>query len=455
MNTILLVEDIQTVPTSLLDICSQWEEKHTILNTYDIDDAISRIPPEEVDLVICDLTTAGVETIKNYARLTYTHPYVPSIAITSEQCSFTDNILKIGFNCCLQRPVDEGELLRWITELLEVSNSGSIKGLPIHSLLQMLEGEEKTCSLQVSSKGKVGYIYLKRGVVFTSEFNSLRSEDAFYHIVAWDETDVNIKYFNGQRRQDINKPLISLLMEAFRLKDERANLEEKRQSKKKPAPELKRISTAGNKFFLEAGSKIKMELSSGDPVLMGKVVGMIPDKFVIISSPVSQAIIEKVIADQQRLKVKYLHMGRICLFQSLPLHAITEPTELVFIDYPSIIHYQELRRVKRASTFIPCTFLDPESTSYMGVVADLSKMGCLCKVKTLVRKTFPDIDINTKVQLRCLIPGLQEDEILHGLVKNIKKSKTEARIGLEFVDLQAHVKKAIEKYLDSVEMLFS
>lgn len=456
MKTILIIEDLESQIGSVLDICLQWENKYTILNAYEIDDAIVRIPKENIDLVICDLSNSGSMVVEQLARLTFSRPYVPCIAIIDEKCSFSEEILKIGVNSCIKRPIDQKELSRWISELLEVTTSGIINGLPLHSLLQVLQGEKKTCTLKVSTKKCLGFVYLKQGSVIAAETNVEKGEEAFNSIVTWDRSVIQIKFFNCQRKQEIDKSLMSLLMEAFRLKDERSNLDAKKKSDNKNKPNLKRISTADNKFFIEIGSKVKLDFNNLDTSMSSTVTGLIPDEYVIVKVQSLTAIrscFDKTTEEEPHVTVKYLHMGKICLFKTQLLEIMEKPTKLLFFDYPKVIHYHELRRAMRTPIFIPCTFIHPDKTEYMGVIADLSYMGCLCKIK-INRRDPAEMDINTRVQLQCLVPGLKKDEILHGLVKNSKRDRSKMYIGIDFCDLPEHVKDAIDNYLLSVETLF-
>ena len=78
-----------------------------------------------------------------------------------------------------------------------------------------------------------------------AETKNFTGEEAAHLILSWHETVVQLRYFNGQRKRQINKPLISIIMEAFRLRSER----EKRQQdngvpqKKSPAA----AETCGNR----------------------------------------------------------------------------------------------------------------------------------------------------------------------------------------------------------------
>ena len=54
----------------------------------------------------------------------------------------------------------------------------------------MFESDEKTCTLRVESKGRVGLVYMDKGVLVAAETVGQLNEDAVYSIVAWDDTVV-------------------------------------------------------------------------------------------------------------------------------------------------------------------------------------------------------------------------------------------------------------------------
>lgn len=403
------------------------------------------------DLLLYDLSSFASSQIDNVTRLTTRICHIPCIAIVDETGQDAEAILRSGVSKCLAQRVNSEALRRHVTEQLALASSGQVRGIPIHSLLQMLESEEKTCSLLVESQGKKGLIFIRKGVVVAAEADNQENEDAIYAIITWEEPAVEIRYYNGRRPQTIKKPLISLIMESFRLKDERESLNEKQQAQQKPRLELKHLSTAGNRITLDIGATIKMEFDELETPLASTMVGMIPDEYLIVTTPSPFSVVENALASGSRIVVKYLHMGRLCMFKTQLLKAVSDPHHLLFLDYPPVIHYHELRRAKRTSIFIPCTLHLPRGPEFYGVLIDLSGLGCLCQIKAKGNATMPPLDIETRVQLHCLLPGLKEDQELTGIVKNIKKSAAETRIGLEFSGLQEYLKEVIEKYVYSIE----
>ncbi len=451
MGNILIVGSNNSESESIAE--SFWQETDDIAILIVNDEestVIKTLEKKQVDLVIYDLSSLNPMKEGKFARITHRFPYIPSIALLGQDDHQKEKIIQAGAGYCFTHPVDPNELYQQARNLMEISTSGTVKGFPVHSLLQMFESEAKTCTLKIQGKEDNGLIFIDKGVVIAAETSDQENENAIYSMVTWEDAIVEIRYFNLQRQHLIKKPLISLIMESFRLKDERDSLSGRQESQKKPRLELKHISTAGNRIALEVGAKIKMEFDDINSPLISAMVGMIPDEYIIVATPTPFSIVETALINSNRIIVKYLHMGRLCMFRTYILKSITDPYRLLFLKYPSIIHYHELRRAKRTSIFIPCTIHLPGEVASSGVLVDLNRLGCLCELKAKVNRSLPNIDINTKIQLRCLLPGVMQDPELNGIVKNIRKSSSEIRIGVEFVELQGEIMKTIDRYLYSV-----
>jgi len=132
---------------------------------------------------------------------------------------------------------------------------------------------------------------------------------------------------------------------------------------------------------------------------------------------------------------------------------VESPSQLLFFEYPGVIHYHELRKTKRTSIFIPSTFHLDEQPEIYGTLIDLSMMGGLCRIKHKSDTPLPQIDINTSILLRCLLPGVREEQQISGKVRNMQIEPKETRIGIEFVNLQPHLADTIGQYLYSIESM--
>lgn len=453
MKTIVILENEIVELESLIGIFKQWQQEINILTAKEEEAAISIISSRHVDLIVCNLALPEKKELERLARLTHSFPFVPCIAIASKGSGSSNQAMEMGASLWLERPLDTTQLLNQVGELLELSSSGTVKGIPIHSFLQMLENEEKTCTLQIHSKNDTGLIYVKNGAVIGAETRESRNKEAIYDILTWEEAVIEIKYLNALRKNEIDTPLISLIIEAFRLKDERDSRNHTRQQGEKPRLQLKHVSTVGNRISLDIGSRIKMEFNGVDSALTSNLVGMLPDYHLIVATPTPYAAVNKALSSNSRIVVKYVHDGKLCMFKTQLLRAIDSPSHLLFLDYPPVIHYHELRKAKRTNIFVPCTLHLRQEDELYGVLVDLSITGCLSLIKTRGNTPIPPMDIGDELQLHCLLPGFKEEQEISCVIRNIKKNSMETRIGMEFFNLQAYLSETIERYLYSIENL--
>jgi CheY-like chemotaxis protein/c-di-GMP-binding flagellar brake protein YcgR len=453
MKTVLIIENAALELETLVKLFDQWQKKVKILTAPEEKSAIIIMSRRQVDLVVCDLALPESATLEDFSLLTHTFPYIPCIALAKEKGPVQKEVLRRGASHCLTKPLDSSKLLLHSAELLDTGTSGNIKGIPIYSFLQMLEAEEKTCTLQVNKKDEKGLLYIKNGALIGAESKNFTGEKAAHLILSWQETVLEILFFNGQRKRQINMPLISIIMEAFHLKNERDKQNKQKNLVKKHQLPLKHLSTRGKRIPLEIGYRVKLEFPHLDTLFESTIVGMLQENYLIIATPQPLSDREDLVGGQQRVMVKYVYKGRVWMFKSQLMKAIESPSQLLFFEYPGVIHYHELRNAKRTSIFIPSTFHLRNEPELYGALIDLSMTGCLSQIKHKGENLLPLISINTTVMLRCLLPGIKEEQKINGRVRNMKIDHNETRIGIEFENLQPHLADTIGKYLYSLEGL--
>ncbi|MCK5069269.1 MAG: response regulator, partial [Desulfocapsa sp.] len=160
MNTILIIENEVVELASLIGIFKKWREDIEILTAHTVQAAIDILSGQQVDLVVCDLSLSKNNSFNDLHRLTYAYPYVPCLAIV--QKGAVDSKQQ-GISYCLDRPFSPDQLLQHTEELLKIATSGTMENVATHNLLQMLESEEKTCTLRVLSKKDSGLLYMQNG----------------------------------------------------------------------------------------------------------------------------------------------------------------------------------------------------------------------------------------------------------------------------------------------------
>ncbi len=428
MNTILLIGNPTTEGKSLADLLKQWENSLHIVIAPDEDFAVDSLSEQNINLIISTLDLEDHKNLKTLLRLTTAFPFIPCLAITNT----VREALNYGASYCLQSPLDTVKFLSQVAEFMELETRGTIRGIPIHSFLQMIEGEEKTCTLVVSTTTKTGYLYIKSGTLIGAETIELKGEEAAFEILVWEDVVIEIKYLDPRKKQDIDKPLIYLIMEAYRLKDENKTISANTLTP--PRPNLKHISTIGKPLAIEIGTQFKMSFENSQTALVCTLVGMLQGNHVIATAPSHSGVIQEAINKKERITVQYLHMGLMCKFKTTILNVIENPHKLLFLDYPTVIHCREMRRSKRFSIDIPCDLILQDDSNFKGTLKEISTTGGLYHTKINANEILRTINIHTKVQLQCLLPGQNVPQKFDVMIKNIHQNSFEIQLGMLFSD---------------------
>jgi c-di-GMP-binding flagellar brake protein YcgR/CheY-like chemotaxis protein len=447
MKTILVIESDISELESTMDTCRQGQIEFTVLSAQNLAQAQTILSKDRVDLIICSTVFPDSQDSAVIAELTGQYAFIPLLGVAPQQQGTGENDLALGASAILERPLDKEKLLQYIDDLTERSSTGTVKGIPISSFLQMLENDGDSCTLCITCDQNFGTIFLSEGTLVGAETGALSGEEAVYEMISWDGALIEIRFFNGQKDDKITKPLISLIMEGLRLKDEKDEQQRQQQTLIRPHHNLKQISTAGHRLALEIGLRLKMEFDSIESNLDSSLVGLVPDKCVITTTPSHFVITQSEMAIGSMAIVKFTYMGKLCMFESKLVKSLDSPLQLLFFEYPKVIYYHEMRKTKRTSIYIPCSLDLQGQGSYAGTVLDISSSGTLCQLKARRNESLPSVSIRQSIQLRCILPGLTEEQTISGIIRNIKTNSHEIRLGVEFANLGPHVRETINHYL--------
>ncbi len=141
-----------------------------------------------------------------------------------------ENVVTVHLGVCAPGMTDEnyqfmysaikGHLTESTSEKIDTSVRGRIKGISLPSFLQMSEMEGSTCKLMVQSGNKTGTLHLMNGNLIDAETGSLKHQEAAFTILSWENTEIDIQKSSGREQNQISLPLVHILMEALKRKDE-------------------------------------------------------------------------------------------------------------------------------------------------------------------------------------------------------------------------------------------
>jgi len=252
VKRVLIVDDEKSFLLSLKDGLSVHSDKFQILTAENGREAVSVLRALPIDLLVTDLKMPELDGFELLAWVSRHQTQLPVIVMTAfgtpeiEARLTTMNTLQY-----LEKPLDFQMLLDGISNGLEAGDKSFIRGITLPTFLQLMNIEQKTCTLKVLSDGRVGYLYIRRGELLDADYKQQNGEAAALEIVCWENTEIEMDSICRRQQRVITMSLEHLLIEACRQKDERMYAEMTLQA---VAPETS--STAGVGFPAEVQADI-------------------------------------------------------------------------------------------------------------------------------------------------------------------------------------------------------
>ena len=188
------------------------------------EEALRLIESRPFDLLITDLSLPRMSGKELLAYAREKHPGLKLIAMRDpRQGANGFDAASFGVAALLEKPLDVSGLTEKIFTSLNLNCGGQVRGISLSSFLQMLELEEKSCTLTVSEDDRVGFLHMQQGQLVAAETGDLRGVDAAYRIMGWDQAAIEIDYIPRKHDREIQESLMNILMESQRRKDESEN----------------------------------------------------------------------------------------------------------------------------------------------------------------------------------------------------------------------------------------
>jgi CheY-like chemotaxis protein/predicted regulator of Ras-like GTPase activity (Roadblock/LC7/MglB family) len=223
IQTVLLVDDEEFFLRSMVDGFAAHRQRLRVLTAPNGRVALEELARTPVDLVVTDLKMPELDGFQLVAELSRRYPGVPVVVMTAFSTAPLEAQLRdSGVSMVLDKPIDFPALSKKVFEVLAASASGHLRGISLATLLQMVEADRKTCTVNVSSGGAHGWLVFRGGELLDAATGELHGDAAALEILAWDEAAIDLAGASANRQKVVTQHLSELLMEAFRLRDERA-----------------------------------------------------------------------------------------------------------------------------------------------------------------------------------------------------------------------------------------
>ena len=224
IKNVLLVDDDSEMLHALKEGFKKYQESFAVLLAEDGLQALERLKQNIISLVVTDLKMPNMDGFELLAHIMQHYPDIPVIIITGYSTPEMEQLAReggaVGY---IAKPFLIENLARQIlTTLRKESEGGTLHNVSSGMFLQLIEMEQKTCTIRLEdkSRGQKGILFFNEGELFDARVNNMQGEAAAHEIFSWDAVNLSIQNGCALTENKIQSDLQALILEAMRRKDE-------------------------------------------------------------------------------------------------------------------------------------------------------------------------------------------------------------------------------------------
>ncbi len=224
---VLIVDDDPQFLLTLKNGLESYDKSFSALIAEDGLIALDVLKDQTISLVVTDLKMPRMDGFGLMAEIMQNYPEIPVIVVTGHGTPELEKLTKEGGAIdCIGKPFKLKDLAEKIENAVsKESEGGTLHGINSGMFLQLIELEQKTCTIRLADKasGRQGVLFFRDGELIDARTDALAGEGAAYKIFAWDRVSISIENACPRKEKRIQRDLHAVLMEAMRLKDEAAD----------------------------------------------------------------------------------------------------------------------------------------------------------------------------------------------------------------------------------------
>ena len=225
IRNVLIVDDDQIWLRLIKKKFENFSESFETITAMDGMDAVQKLKAHAISLVVTDLQMPHMDGLTLLAHLSEQYPDIPVIIMTAYSSpNSKKNVLDSGAAGYIEKPFVVEDLAKKILATLEKeSEGGTLQTVPLDMFIQLIEMEQKTCTIRVRNKstGKQGVLFFNNGNFMEARYHNLQGKEAAYKIFAWDKVTLSIQDDCAIKEKRIEGDLQAILFDAICMKDER------------------------------------------------------------------------------------------------------------------------------------------------------------------------------------------------------------------------------------------
>jgi CheY-like chemotaxis protein len=224
---VLIVDDDQAWLRLIQIELEDYSDTFSVLTAKDGNEALEILKKEHVSFVVTDLRMPGMDGYDLLSQILKGYPDIPVYIITAyDKPKTRDVVFKSGAAGYLIKPFTAEELVDAISHSLKKrAEGGSLHNVSLETFLQLIEMEQKTCTLHISDKKrkKGGVLFFRQGDIMNARIGNRQGKDAAYEILSWSNVSLSIEHDCVFQDKKITGDLQAILLDAMRSKDEGAD----------------------------------------------------------------------------------------------------------------------------------------------------------------------------------------------------------------------------------------
>jgi CheY-like chemotaxis protein len=240
IKNVLLVDDDYEMLLALKEGLGKHLGSFAVLLASDGLQAVEQLKNHSVSLVVTDLKMPKMDGFQLLTHIMQFYPDIPVIIITGYSTPEMERHARqggaVGY---IAKPFLIEKLTRQImTTLRKESEGGRLHNVSSGMFLQLVEMEQKTCTIRLEEKstGRRGILFFREGELFDARVKDSKGETAAYEIFGWDQVNLSIQNGCAVKKNKIKSELSTLILQAMRRKDETGGRPKTTAAPKRKAP---------------------------------------------------------------------------------------------------------------------------------------------------------------------------------------------------------------------------
>ncbi len=224
VKNILIVDDDHIWVRAIRKQFSAYAGTFATLTAGNGVEAVRMLKANSISLVVTDLQMPEMDGFSLMAHLSATYPDIPVIIMTAYSTPLSkQTLVESGAAGYIEKPFILKDLAeKIIAALKKQSEGGTLQSVPLEMFIQLIEMEQKTCTIRVTSKtyGQLGVLFFRGGALMDARVGEQQGVSAAYRIFGWEKVSFSIQDECPLKNKRIAGALQAILFEAMRMKDE-------------------------------------------------------------------------------------------------------------------------------------------------------------------------------------------------------------------------------------------